>query len=106
MDGKMMDGVQKWIGKDQIDIVLVIGTAANVYPAAGYVHEAMDQGAVVVVVNPDPHATEEMAQMRKKDFFFQEDATEWLPKMFEDEIGKNFEKTEAAMEGQVTASNA
>ena len=36
------------------DLMLVVGTAGAVYPAAGLAHQARAAGARVVVVNPAP----------------------------------------------------
>ncbi len=36
------------------DVMLVVGTAGQVYPAAGLAHEARAAGAQVLVVNPEP----------------------------------------------------
>jgi NAD-dependent deacetylase len=36
------------------DVMLVIGTSGQVYPAAGLAHQARQAGAHVVVVNPEP----------------------------------------------------
>lgn len=81
----MTNEVDEWVFKDRIDIMLVIGTAAAVYPAAGYTEDARSKGAVVAVINPDPGASKGLG---KKDFFFQGDAAEFLPRLFEGVIGK------------------
>jgi NAD-dependent deacetylase len=36
------------------DVVIVVGTSGEVYPAAGLIDLAHDQGARVIVVNPEP----------------------------------------------------
>ncbi|HZP01105.1 MAG TPA: NAD-dependent deacylase [Terriglobia bacterium] len=43
-------------------IVLVIGTSATVYPAAGLAQAAQQAGAKMAVVNPEPTALDEMAE--------------------------------------------
>ncbi|KAI1206636.1 DHS-like NAD/FAD-binding domain-containing protein [Annulohypoxylon truncatum] len=85
LDEAMLEEVDQWIQEGHIDIMLVIGTAAAVYPAAGYTLKARKKGAVVAVVNPDPNSA---AGLLKKDFFFQGDASEILPQLFEGVIGK------------------
>ncbi|KAI0097162.1 DHS-like NAD/FAD-binding domain-containing protein [Daldinia grandis] len=85
LDEQMLTDVDNWISQGRIDIMLVIGTAAVVYPAAGYAHEAVEQGAIIAVVNTDPDSAEGLLD---EDFFFQGDASELLPKLFEDVIGK------------------
>lgn len=85
LDEQMLTDVDSWIWQGRIDIMLVIGTAAVVYPAAGYAHQAVEQGAIIAVVNPDPDSAEGLLE---EDFFFQGDASELLPKLFEGVIGK------------------
>ena len=36
------------------DLMLVVGTAAEVYPAAGLINTAKSAGAKVIVINPNP----------------------------------------------------
>ena len=43
------------------DLMLVVGTAGAVYPAAGLAHQARAAGAWVVVLNPAPSALDEVA---------------------------------------------
>jgi NAD-dependent deacetylase len=47
---------QAEIAVDRCDLLLVVGTAAEVYPAAGLPGAAMRQGATVVEINPQPTA--------------------------------------------------
>lgn len=79
LDGEMLSATDEWIASAPVDIMLVVGTAAVVYPAAGYTQKAKRKGAVVAVVNPDKGAC---AGLGSKDFFFQGDAAEILPKLF------------------------
>ncbi|KAK6949818.1 hypothetical protein Daesc_008139 [Daldinia eschscholtzii] len=85
LDKQMLADIDNWILQGPIDIMLVVGTAAVVFPAAGYTQQAIDQGAIVAVVNPDPESGEGLID---EDFFFQGDASELLPKLFEGVIGK------------------
>ena len=80
----MLEEADQWVESGDIDIMFVIGTAAAVYPAAGYTSRAQRQGATVVVINPDP---ESMRGLRNRDFFFQGDAAEILPRLLEGVIG-------------------
>lgn len=80
LDEDMLDEVDKWIRDGgPIDLVLVVGTSAQVYPAAAYTAEAKAMGARVAVINPDPESAK---GLEKKDFFFQGDAAEILPRLF------------------------
>ncbi|RYP93868.1 hypothetical protein DL770_000064 [Monosporascus sp. CRB-9-2] len=85
LDKAMLREVDVWVVRGKIDLMLVIGTAAAVYPAAGYTRQAKRRGATVAVVNPDPSAAEGLSST---DFFFQGDAAEILPQLFEGVIGK------------------
>ncbi|KAI1393127.1 DHS-like NAD/FAD-binding domain-containing protein [Hypoxylon trugodes] len=85
LDGEMLSEVNDWVDQERIDIMLVVGTAASVYPAAGYTFKARDKGAIVVVVNPDADSSRGLTP---RDFFFQGDASEILPQLFEGVIGK------------------
>ncbi|KAH6658399.1 DHS-like NAD/FAD-binding domain-containing protein [Truncatella angustata] len=79
----MLQEADNWL-YPTVDVMLVIGTSAAVYPAAGYTRKAKNRGAIVAVINPDSSAG---AGLDKKDFFFQGGADEFLPKLFEDVIG-------------------
>ncbi|KAI0405615.1 DHS-like NAD/FAD-binding domain-containing protein [Xylaria palmicola] len=85
LDGAMLDGIDDWIERDTVDLMLVVGTAAVVYPAASYTRIARSRGATVAVVNPDAGAAEGLTS---RDFFFQGSAAELLPQLLEGIIGK------------------
>jgi hypothetical protein len=67
--------------------MLVIGTTATVYPAAGYVDQARQLGARVVVVNMDG-AEGSASDLRPGDFLFQGDAAKILPEILKPVIGE------------------
>ncbi|KAK7966435.1 NAD-dependent protein deacylase [Apiospora aurea] len=86
LDSDMLKEVDAWVAKPRgIDIMLVIGTAAAVYPAAGYTDAARKKGARVAVINPDRSAQKGLTS---RDFYFEADAAEILPKLFEGIIGQ------------------
>lgn len=72
--------------KKGIDLLIVIGTSAQVYPAAGYIASARARGARVVVVNTE-RPDQEASRLEKGDWFFQGDAAQIVPKMLEPVIG-------------------
>lgn len=76
-------GAEAWIRQGKIDLMLVVGTQATVWPAAGYVGMARGAGAAVAVVNMD-----DSCQAGSHQFEFIGDAAEWLPKMLEPLIGR------------------
>ncbi|KAK8110714.1 Sir2 family protein [Apiospora kogelbergensis] len=85
LDEAMLDEVDAWVKKEPIDVMLVIGTAAAVWPAAGYTEKARSKGARIAVINPDPNAQKGLTS---NDFFFDADAAEILPELFDGVIGK------------------
>jgi NAD-dependent SIR2 family protein deacetylase len=63
--------------------MLVVGTSAQVYPAAGYISRAKLHGAKVCIINPET----EQHQLLPGDFAFAQDAADVLPKLLEPVIG-------------------
>lgn len=82
--------MDEWINKGKIDLILVIGTTATVYPAAGYVDQARQKGARVAVVNMDGMDGElgAASNLRNGDFLFQGDAAKILPDILKGVIGE------------------
>ena len=82
--------VDKFVAESpKIDIMLVIGTSAAVYPAAGYVAIARDKGARVAVINMDRNDIPGGQHgMCRGDWFFQGDASTIIPELFKGEIGE------------------
>lgn len=73
---------------ENIDLILVIGTSARVYPAAGYVDEARSRGARVAVINMDRTDTPGGPRgLGPLDWFFEGDAGKILPQILEPIIG-------------------
>lgn len=86
LDDKMLDEVDRWIWEGgPIDLVLVVGTSAQVYPAAAYTTKAKGMGARVVVINPDPESADGLGE---RDYFFQGDAAEILPRLFSEAVSE------------------
>ncbi|CAG8979291.1 hypothetical protein HYALB_00012674 [Hymenoscyphus albidus] len=79
--------VNRWIEEGRIDLILVIGTTAAVWPAAGYVQEARRKGAKVAVVNMDTDHLGSAGSLRKGDFLFVGDAATLLPEMLQPIVG-------------------
>ena len=61
------------------DLMLVVGTAGAVYPAAGLAHQARAAGGRVVVLNPAPSALDEVAHQVLKGM-----AATLLPQLLDD----------------------
>lgn len=73
--------------REGVDLIMVIGTSATVYPAAGYVDKARAHGARVAVVNVDA-GDRPRGGLRDGDWFFCGDAAELVPEMLREVIGK------------------
>ncbi|KAI3321375.1 DHS-like NAD/FAD-binding domain-containing protein [Xylariaceae sp. AK1471] len=83
LDGKMLDEIRGWIDEKKVDLVLVVGTAAEVWPAAGFVVQARKQGAALAVINMDTENLGTARDLKHGDFIFIGDSAELLPKLFE-----------------------
>lgn len=88
LDEDMLDGVNAWIEQDKVDLMLVIGTSAQVWPAAGYILEAHKAGARVCTVNPEAEDKSQMLKVKPGDFAFGRDAAKVLPLLLEPVVGK------------------
>lgn len=85
---QVLTDVDDWIdASDKIDLIMVIGTSAKVYPAAAYVDEARDHGARVAVINMDPNDIPAMG-LHHGDWFFQGDAAQIIPEILKNVIGE------------------
>jgi len=85
---KVISTVDDWIADSKkIDLIMVIGTSAKVYPAAGYVDRARAKGARVAVVNMD-RSDAPASGLRRGDWFFQGDAAEIVPEMLKPVVGE------------------
>jgi NAD-dependent deacetylase sirtuin 5 len=74
--------------KEPIDLILVIGTSAKVYPAAGYVDDARRRGAKVAVVNMDEKDVP-AGGWRQGDWFFVGDAAVVVPELVRPVVGES-----------------
>ena len=70
----------------KIDLIMVIGTSAKVFPAAGYIDEAREKGARVCVVNMDANDAPPSG-WKKGDWMFQGDAAVIVPELLRPIIG-------------------
>lgn len=64
---------------ESCDLMLVVGTSGEVYPAAGLVHQAHLAGSRVVIVNPESSALDGLADAQVR-----ERAAQCLPLLLED----------------------
>jgi len=68
---------------------MVIGTAATVYPAAGYVSQARGYGARVAVINMEGSNLGAANDLGSGDFLFVGDAAKILPDILKSVIGES-----------------
>lgn len=84
----VLDTVDQYLDSpEKVDLILVIGTSAKVYPAAGYVDQARMRGAKVAVINMDYHDVP-AGGWREGDWFFLGDAAEIIPEILKPVIGE------------------
>ncbi|KAF2468478.1 NAD-dependent deacetylase sirtuin-5 [Lindgomyces ingoldianus] len=94
----VLNDIDRWITESNtIDLIIVIGTSARVYPAAGYVDLARSKGARVAVVNVD-RDDEPASGMYQGDWFFEGDAAQIVPEILKSVIGEITEMPDAAEE--------
>lgn len=85
---KVLDTIEEYLDEEEkIDLILVIGTSAKVYPAAGYVGRAREHGAKVAVINMDENDVP-AGGWQEGDWFFQGDAAEIIPALLKPTIGE------------------
>ncbi|KAM4063093.1 sir2 family protein [Hirsutella rhossiliensis] len=88
LDNDMLKGIGEWMGKDKVDLMLVVGTSAQVWPAAGYISQAQRCGARIATVNLEAEDEAELERIGPGDFAFGRDAAECLPLLLEPVIGR------------------
>jgi NAD-dependent SIR2 family protein deacetylase len=86
---QMLAEIDEWIeAPKKIDLILVIGTSAKVFPAAAYVEVARSKGARVAVINMDRADTPGGRNgMKPGDWFFEGNAGEVVPEILKSVIG-------------------
>lgn len=95
----VIDDIEEWIEKSEtIDLIMVIGTSARVYPAAAYVDQAREKGARVAVINMDKNDIP-ASGVYNQDWFFEGDAAKIVPELFKSVIGEITEMPDAADQG-------
>lgn len=89
LPNKVVGAVEEFIRESKkIDLMLVIGTSAKVYPAAGYVDRAREKGAKIAVINTDRADTPGgKTGSVNGDWFFEGDAGVIIPEILESVIG-------------------
>ncbi|TKA56745.1 hypothetical protein B0A55_11495 [Friedmanniomyces simplex] len=84
---QVLDNVDEFMNAGRVDMIMVIGTSAKVYPAAGYIEDARAKGARVCVVNMDEN-DKPAGGWKKGDWFFKGDAATLVPRLLEPVVGR------------------
>ncbi|KAH7384595.1 NAD-dependent deacetylase-like protein sirtuin-5 [Pyrenochaeta sp. MPI-SDFR-AT-0127] len=88
LPSSVLNDIDEYLRSDQkIDLIMVIGTSAKVYPAAGYVDLARARGARVATINMDPNDIP-ASGLYDQDWFFQGDAAQIVPELLKNVIGE------------------
>lgn len=85
-----IDRIHDWLDGGKIDLMLVVGTSAKVFPAASYVHAARVAGARIAVFNVDEPEQEDegcVTRLREQDWYFKGDAGAVIPDVLKEVIG-------------------
>lgn len=84
----VLDDVDNFVNApERIDLIMVIGTSARVFPAASYVDEARAKGARVAIINTDKNDIPRSG-LYDQDWFFQGDAAQIVPELLKNVIGE------------------
>lgn len=82
LEDEMLEEIQAWIDEKRVDLMFVVGTAARVWPAAGFVVQARTQGAAPAIVNTDMENLGTGKDLKHGDFYFVGNSAELLSKLF------------------------
>ncbi|KAJ9624558.1 hypothetical protein H2203_005293 [Taxawa tesnikishii (nom. ined.)] len=81
-----LDLIDKWLGTvSKIDLMLIVGTAAGVYPANEYIDEARERRARVAIFNTAP-VEQQFVYLQQGDWYFQGDTATLLPELLGDAV--------------------
>ena len=85
-----VEKIDSWFDHGSVDLMLVVGTSLNVYPAAGYVDRAIEKGARVAVIDIEPpEMVEDELRFGADHWYFQGDAAKVLPEILKPVIGSD-----------------
>ncbi|KAI4197348.1 MAG: hypothetical protein LQ350_005969 [Teloschistes chrysophthalmus] len=82
--------IHSWLDQGSVDLMLVVGTSATVWPAAVYIHSARLKGARIAVFNtedPELNVDDESQKLREQDWFFKGDAAAVVPDVLKEVVG-------------------
>ena len=84
-----IDRIHHWLDGGKVDLMMVIGTSAIVWPAANYIHAARIAGARIAVFNTEKPEMDDdpVTGLREQDWFFQGDAAATIPDTLKEIVG-------------------
>ncbi|KAK6539047.1 hypothetical protein TWF694_010593 [Orbilia ellipsospora] len=83
----VIKSIDSWMDEGPVDLCLVIGTSARVWPAAGYIGQCKENGAKVAVINMEIDDDPELGGIAEADWLFKGDCAEILPEILRGVIG-------------------
>ena len=86
LPGDVLTNVDEYFASGSVDLIMVIGTSASVYPAAGNIARARKTGAQVCVINMDEKDAP-AGGWEPGDWFFRGDAATIVPELLRPVIG-------------------
>lgn len=88
LHNKFKDEMRARYNKQQrIDLMLVVGTSALVWPAASYIYWTKQKGARIAVINMDEYIPErDPLTLLEEEWLFQGDAAVIVPEILKDVI--------------------
>ncbi|QVM07264.1 hypothetical protein D8B26_001967 [Coccidioides posadasii str. Silveira] len=79
--------VEDWLKNGPVDLVLVIGTSARVFPAVSYIDRGRCKGARVAIINMDRTHLPRTG-MKPGDWIFEGDASAIIPELLKEVVGE------------------
>ncbi|EPE04839.1 sir2 family histone [Ophiostoma piceae UAMH 11346] len=87
LDEQMLGSVDQWIQQDTVDLLLVVGTTAELSSALGFIDDAREAGAVVATITLDVESLQSLEYVDEDDLAFVGSAADLLPLLLEPVIG-------------------
>ena len=84
-----IDRIHHWLDGGKVDLMMVVGTSATVWPAANYIHAARTAGARIAVFNTEKPGMDDdpVMGLREQDCFFEGDAAATIPDTLKEMVG-------------------
>ena len=96
LDEAMLSGIDRWIQKDAVDLLLVVGTTAELSATLGFIDDAREAGAIVATITLDVESLQSLEYVEEDDFAFVGSAADLLPVLLEPVIGTAIHDAQSA----------